>query len=115
MSTFALARGPRELLGAWETQGRIRYGALGEGSESRTASGDSDGCKHPSIACNAAGDVLVAWIEVGGWGEPGTLTWRLSDEKGAVLASGRGEGDGVPPWSLVQAVALPDGSFRILQ
>jgi hypothetical protein len=115
MSTFSLARGPRELLGAWETEGRIRYGALSEVSTLRTASGDAAGCKHPSIACNAAGEVLVAWIEVAGWGEAGTLSWRLCDAKGAELESGRGEEDGVPAWSLVQAVALADGRFAVLE
>lgn len=115
MSTFSLVRGPRELLGAWETEGRIRYGPLSEGGTLRTASGDARGCKHPSIASNAAGDVLVAWIEVAGWGEAGTLAWRLCDAKGAELESGRGEKDGVHPWSLVQGVALPGGDFLILQ
>jgi len=114
-STYALARGPRELLGAWETEGRIRFGELGENAPSRTASGDADRCKHPTIACNAAGEVLVAWIEDMEWQREGTLAWQLVDAAGKLLESGRGEEDEVPPWSLVDAVALPDGRFVILE
>ena len=114
-STYSLARGPREFLGAWETEGRIRYGTLGEDAATRTASGESTQCKHPSIACSAAGDVLVAWIEDMDWGKGGTLAWQLADSAGKVLGSGRGEKGEVPPWSLVEAVALPDGRFVILE
>src|SRR5688572_11657389 len=115
MSTFSLARGPRGLLGAWETEGRIRCAAVERGQAPRTASGEAKGCKHPTIAANGDGHVLVAWIEGMGWATGGTLAWQLFADDGAPIegAKGRRE-DAVPKWSLVQAVALADGSFRIL-
>jgi hypothetical protein len=114
MSTYSLARGPRGLLGAWETEGRIRYALVEHEEAPRTASGEAKACKHPSIASNAAGDVLVAWIEGMGWATGGTLAWQLFGADSAPIEGAGGRREGVPKWSLVQAVALADGSFRIL-
>jgi len=114
MSTFALARGPRGVLGAWEAEGRIRYGRIGEELERRTASGDAEHCKHPSIACNANGEVLVVWIEGMAWNTPGTLAWQRFAASGKPIDSGRGSDGGVATWSLVQAIALQGGRFEIL-
>jgi hypothetical protein len=72
--------------------------------------------KHPSIAVNARGDVLLAWDEGSGWERGGTLAWQLFSADGKPIdgASGRGEANSVPTWSVPAAAARGDGSFVIV-
>ena len=120
MSTYSLARGPRGLLGAYESGGQIRFASLGASKLTPRAVSDEPrereealGRKHPSIACGADGSVLVAWIEGMSWAQGGTLAWQLFGPDGKPLENERGRRDGVPAWSLVQAVAL-SGGFALL-
>jgi hypothetical protein len=114
MSTCSLARGPRGVLGAFESDGQVRYADLGDAKQPpRSAPGEPAQRKHPAIACNAAGDVLLAWIEGMTWGNGGKLAWQLFDRDGKPIDKERGTQSGVPPWSLVSAVALADGRFAI--
>jgi hypothetical protein len=120
MSTYSLARGPRGLLGAFESAGQIRFAALGEAklapldAPGEPAERADHNRKHPSIACGADGAVLLAWIEGMSWGQGGTLAWQLLDPDAKPVEGERGRRDGVPAWSLVQAVALPGGRFAVL-
>lgn len=115
MSTFALARGPHGLLGAVEAEGQVRVSALEEDAPvSRSVPGEPAGRKHPSLACGADGSFLVAWIEGMSWGQGGTLVWQLHGPDGQPLEGEAGRHDGLPPWSLVQAVALPGGRYAVL-
>jgi len=119
MSTFALSGGRDGALGAWESEGQVRFARLR--AEAPTAAappaceapGEARTRKHPSIACAPDGTVLLAWTEGMGWARGGAAAWQLFDASGAPLAGSAGRCDGVPPWSLVQAVALRDGSFLL--
>ncbi len=112
MSTYSLARGPRGVLGAFESSGQIRFASLGDAElELRDAPGDPGERKHPSIACVADGSTLLAWTEGMGWAKGGALAWQLYDPDGRPVDGASGRRDGVPTWSLVQAVALPGGRF----
>jgi hypothetical protein len=115
MSTFALARGPRGTLGAFESSGQVRCVSLAAplAGDERVAPGDDRTRKHPSIAVAPDGSVLLAWTEGMGWGRGGALAWQLFDPAGAPVAAESGRRAGVPAWSLVQAVALPDGRFAL--
>ncbi|HEX5052152.1 MAG TPA: hypothetical protein VFZ65_10290 [Planctomycetota bacterium] len=114
MSTFSLARGPRGTLGAWETEGQIRFAELDGEHALRSAPGRTGQRKHPSIACNRRGEVLLAWTERMGWNKGGSLAWQLFDDHGEPVNGEHGECAGVPVWGLVQAVALPDERFAIV-
>jgi hypothetical protein len=115
MSTYSLARGPRGVLGAFESSGQIRFAVLGESElELHDAPGEPAERKHPSIACGSDGSVLVAWTEGMGWGRVGVLAWQLFGPEGKPVEGERGRRDGVPIWSLVQAVALTRGRFAVL-
>jgi hypothetical protein len=116
MTTFALTSRGNELVAAWETKQQI-YSAIltPEGrhvSPARPMSGTGLR-KHPSVAVNAAGDTLYAWTEGTAWARGGTLAWELHNRSDAQVASQSGAG-AVPVWSLVAAVARPDGSFAII-
>jgi hypothetical protein len=117
MSTYALADAGKQVAAAWETAQQIYSATLdpSTGSVSGLAGVPGAGSrKHPTIAVNAAGDRLLAWTEGTAWKRGGTFAWRITDRGGRELASAPDAGP-VPPWGLISAVAMPDGSFVILR
>lgn len=117
MSTFSLAQGSDSVLAAWETDGQVQFArvvgtvpqqmmsppiALGNGRKRR----------HPSLAVNGHGQMLLSWSEGTAWQKGGSLAWQLYEKDGRPVASGRAEG--VPVWGLSAAVAKPDGRFTIV-
>jgi hypothetical protein len=69
--------------------------------------------KHPVAVSNAAGEVLLAWTEGTGWGKGGRAVWQIFNRAGEPISE-QGQAEGVPAWSLVAAVAKPDGRFVII-
>ena len=117
MSTMALVEGPNGVVAAWETDGQIYFASARPGTPGFTnpkaAPGDGKGRKHPALATNARGDVLLAWTEGTGWEQGGALAWQVYDKKGKPIGdSGRVEG-GIPVWGLPTAVAS-EGGFTIV-
>jgi len=116
MSTMALVEGPTGLFAAWETDGQIYFTNRKPGTAAsygevapQAAPGESRGRKHPTLAINARGEVLLAWTEGTGWEKGGALAWQVFDKTGApTRAGGRVEG-GIPVWGLPTAVATDSG------
>lgn len=112
MSSAALLIATSPLL-AWENAGRITLSRLPFRTEAaRTL--DLSAARHPALARNAAGQVLVACARGSAWAKAGQLEWRLLDAAlqqtlGASTSSPR-----LPVWSFPAAFALPDGSFVVL-
>ena len=118
MSSEAFAASPRGVLAAWETQGKIRFAALGESkpdlSSVQTAPGQGTKCKHPTLAVNKDGVLLIAWTEGTGWQKGGDLAWQFYGPDGKPRGeTGRVVG-GIPAGGLATAVARSDGSFTIV-
>ena len=118
MSSEALVEGPQGVVAAWETSGQVRFARIDPGSRKilppLSAPGTGQNRKHPTLAVNGKGEILLAWTEGTGWKRGGDLAWQLYDQNGKPTAEkGRVEG-GVPTWGLVTAVARPDGSFTLL-
>ncbi len=115
MSTYSVAGSPRGTLVALESQGAVRFTRPGEGAPpaSTTAPGDSQSRKHPTIACNAAGQVLLAWIARSDAERGGVLEWQLFGADDQPIEGGTGSRDDVSVWALPAAVALADGSFAL--
>src|SRR5207244_2201062 len=65
MSSHALAASERSVYAAWETAGQIFFGKIANGKVPRVLAvpGEARDRKHPSLAVNARGDVLLAWSE----------------------------------------------------
>src|SRR5262249_43825721 len=86
MSTYTLAHAPAGVLAAWETTGQVYYTLLdpktGKRSPTVAAPGAGSGRKHPSVAGNARGEVLLAWTEGMGWNKGGSLAWQVFDRHG---------------------------------
>lgn len=116
MTTFAMARRGTDIVAAWETQQQIYSAVLTPGSlraQTPTAMSGTAVRKHPSVAVSGGGDTLFAWTEGTAWARGGTVAWEIRDRAGARAASASAAGE-VPVWSLVAAVARPDGSFLLI-
>ncbi len=117
MSTMALVQGPNGVFAAWETDGQIYFAGAKAGTttftEPQAVPGDGQGRKHPALAVNTRGDLLLAWAEGTGWQKGGALAWQVFDKDGKPTgARGRVPG-GIPVWGLPTAVAA-DGGFTII-
>lgn len=118
MSSAVFSEGPAGLLLAWETDGQVWFAPIDIASGKMTAEptaapGEKSARKHPSLAQNAKGEILLVWTQVGGWGQGGKLYWQLFDKSGQALET-RGSAEGLPAWSFAAAIALPNGSFAVL-
>jgi hypothetical protein len=117
MSSEAFAEGPAGVYLAWDNDGQIFFthtptASLSAGTPT-AAPGDGKSRKHPSLAVNKRGEMLLAWTEGTGWNRGGALVWQVYDAKGQPTAE-RGRRDGaIAVWGLPAAVAEPDGKFTI--
>lgn len=117
MSSEAFAEGGGALVGAWETQGQVKYSRILPGSTQLAppvgAPGAAEGRKHPVVALNGKGELLFAWTEGTGWNRGGALAWQVYDAAGRPQEQGRLPG-AIPVWGLAAAAARPDGSFLLV-
>jgi hypothetical protein len=116
MSTGALASTNDRVLFAWETRQKVSFATMGtDQSQYRgpyRAAGPQNNQKHPALAVDAQGRVLLAWAEDTGWARGGAVAWQLYDVNGDPFGE-RGRAEGLPTWSRPAAWADPDGSFVI--
>ncbi len=114
MSSAFMSETKTDVLAAAETHGRVFFIRVNRntGKASSPVSPEAKG-KHPVAVGNAKGEVLLAWTEGTGWGKGGAVAWQLYDEADNPTSE-KGRAEGVPAWSLVAAVAKPDGSFVII-
>ena len=120
MSSASFANGVNGvsgLLAAWETEGQVYFAALNPKKPQPVspipATGEAGKRKHPVIASNSRGEVLLVWTEGTGWKKGGSLAWQFYDAQGQPIGE-RGEAAGVPVWSLAAVVAEKDGGFTII-
>ncbi len=69
--------------------------------------------KHPAVAGNARGEVLMAWTEGTAWAKGGDLAWQLFGPDGEPIGEA-GHAAGVPVWGIITAVALPNNQFALI-
>jgi hypothetical protein len=107
MSSMDIASNGRRTVGAWENGGQVYWASL-EGGTVVAAPGEGKGQKHPRVAVDARGSVLLVWTQGTGWQKGGRLAWQLYAPSGRPEAEVRDGGE-IPAWSFAAAVALPDG------
>lgn len=118
MSSASFSEGPAGLFVSWETDGQVWFATIDIETGKMTAEpiaapGEKSVRKHPSLAQNAKGEILLVWTEVGGWGQGGTVHWQLFDKTGRALEL-HGSTEGLPAWSFAAAIVLPNGQFAVL-
>ena len=115
MSTAQLSDSSAGTLGTWETQGQIFYTKITNGIPSApiSAPGGLGKRKHPAVAGNNTGDVLLAWTNGMAWEKGGSVSWQVFDKSGKPSEE-KGNAEGVPANSLVAAFARPDGTFIVV-
>jgi hypothetical protein len=118
MSTASFGEVNGSVLAAWETKKHVQFGRFSYDAEKTLAPVTMPGTgvdqKHPSVAGNGRGVVIVAWADGAGWEKGGWLTWQAFDAEGQPLDGEGGKLVELNPWSLPAVFAAPDGSFRIM-
>jgi len=116
MSSMDIVQNGNTLVGAWETEGQVysaRWDCEGHrASQPLAAPGDGKGRKHPRLAVNQNGEVLLVWTEGTGWQKGGSLAWQMYDRSGQATA--KGQHPGIPTWSFAAVMARRDDGFSIL-
>ena len=117
MSTAYLGEGGQRVLAAWEKAGEVYFDRIDprtfQLSSSLAAPGQSNDRKHPAVAANSRGEVLLAWTEGTGWKKGGSLAWQLFKSSGQPLGA-VGHAPGVPVWGLPSVITGPHGNFTIV-
>jgi len=116
MSSMAFAEGPSGAIAAWETAGEVRFTRVAADGPSASPAisppGDARNRKHPRLAVNRSGHLLLVWTEGTAWARGGSLAWRLFGPDGRALAES-GERADLPAWSFGAAAAQADGTFTV--
>ena len=116
MSSCSFAEGNGGVLAATEKSEHVYFNRIDPTTLtlSKPVSAPSgEKSKHPALAANAKGEVLLAWTEGTAWQKGGALAWQVFDKEGRPAAE-KGRTDGVPVWSLPTAFTQPDGNFVIV-
>lgn len=117
MTSMSIAATSSNAFGAWETAGQVYFGAIDSKAAAIPtpipAPGAGGTRKHPRLATNANGDVLVVWTEGTAWARGGSLSWQLFDPSGRAT-SVKGAAPDVPVWSFAAPIARTDGRFVVL-
>jgi hypothetical protein len=117
MSTVSLASQNGRVLLSWETEKQVYFASVDISTrkigEPVGAPGEGPNRKHPSIAANKGGDILLAWTEGTGWKKGGALAWQAYDRAGQPLPVKGIMDAAVPSWGFAAAVPSKSG-FAII-
>ncbi len=116
MSSESFAEGPAGVFTAWETNGQVYFARIDplKSTVAAPVSAPGPDRKHPALAVNRDGEVLLAWTEGTGWQRGGGLAWQVYDRDGHPTAERDRIAGAIPVWGLATAVAGKDGSFTII-
>ena len=103
MSSQSLNYGSKGLLKAWENDGKIYFTNQSGKLMSIPGKGNK---KHPVIAENSQGNLLIAWAEGTGWNKGGDLCFQELSSSGRPLTKIRRIQNGVKVWSVINAFSV---------
>ncbi len=106
MSTASFAPSPGGVLSAWESQDQVYWAMVGGKGLAPPGKGSR---KHPVLARNTAGQVILAWAEGTGWNKGGSVAWQVFDAISKPMDNGAGKAEGLPVWSMPAVFAKGDG------
>ena len=113
MSSMDYAGNGKNVVGAWETGGQVYWSHFDREPARVAAPGEGKGRKHPRVAVNRSGEVLLVWTEGTGWQKGGSLAYQIFDPAGKPTGE-RKQLPGIPTWSFAAAVARADNSFSLV-
>lgn len=116
MSSASLSESGGRVVAGWEGEDQVFAAQLSkEGAPLKVLvpSGAGSKRRHPTVATNRKGEVLLAWVQDMTWKTPGRLRWTLFDAQGIEIESAK-EAQNVPTWGVVSVASLPDGGFVVL-
>ncbi len=107
-SSASLAFTRNFAVGAWENERGIAARILKEGKAIDLQPQSGKKQKHPTVAANERGEILVTWVEDAGWGTEGTLVCQVFDSSGKPIGEASRKPK-LPAWSFGAPVAGNDG------
>ena len=115
MSSMDFAEGANMIAAAWETGGQVYWTRIigRDTSDPIGAPGEGNGRKHPRLAVNGKGEVLLVWTEGSGWQKGGSFAYQIYNRAGRPIGEAK-HFPGIPTWSFAAAVAASDNGFLIL-
>ncbi|MBL9137750.1 MAG: hypothetical protein JNK85_17895 [Verrucomicrobiales bacterium] len=116
MSSTSFSPAPTRVLTAWESTGNVYFARLDPRSgQVEPPAGPLPGPtrKHPIAVGNGRDQILLTWTEGTAWGKGGEVAWQMFSGTGKPTSAIE-RAPGLPAWSLVAAVALPNHSFLII-
>jgi hypothetical protein len=115
MSSMDFAENGNITAAAWETGGQVYWARISgpNAGDPIAAPGDGKGRKHPRLAVNDKGEVLLVWTEGTGWQKGGSLAYQLYNLSGRPTTVTK-QLAGIPTWSFAAAAPAADGFFSIL-
>jgi hypothetical protein len=117
MSSMDFAEGSGILACAWETGGQVFWTRVRDPGEQPippiSAPGDGKGRKHPRLAVNRKGEVLLVWTEGTGWQKGGGVAWQLYESTGNPVGETQ-RVPNIPVWSFAAVVSRPNNGFTIV-
>jgi hypothetical protein len=118
MSSLAFAEGPNGVVAAWDNDGQVfftdrLFTKRSDEMLPRSAPGNGTDRRHPALAFNKNGDMILVWTEGTAWQRGGALAWQVYDKTGKATESGR-RPNAIPVWGLPAVIAEADGRFTII-
>lgn len=115
MSSMDFAENANTLVCAWETGGQVYWTRINgdRTGEPTAAPGDGKGRKHPRLAVNGKGEVLLVWTEGTGWQKGGSLAYQPYDADGRPTREAK-QVPCIPTWSFAVPVHMADDGFSVL-
>jgi hypothetical protein len=118
ITSQAFAEGPSGILAGWETEGQVFFSKVSPETLASTPPvappGRSAGRKHPTLAVNRLGEMILVWAEGTGWARDGALAWQVFDADGKPSAERGRVSQGITVWGLATVVSTADDGFLII-
>jgi len=121
MSSASISQaGDGQVVLAWETQGQVAFARAdpqaGKVGKTISPEGAPKNRKHPAVAVDPNGRVLLAWAEGTGWNKGGDVCWQVFEKNGTPVAAQRGQregAEGLQTWN-ASAAAFSNGRWVVI-